>query len=103
MGDAILCKVHESATRWVVALCDEELYGRKLLEGKRALDLGTAFFKGEPLTKEEAGAEIERCVAEDATFNIVGKRAVALAKEKGIIEEDGIITIQGIPVALVLL
>ena len=40
---------------------------------------------------------------EDATFNIVGKESVQTALEAGIIKEQGIIKIQEVPIALVLL
>ena len=40
---------------------------------------------------------------EDSTFNIVGEKAVRTAVETGIISEDGIGRIQGIPFALVLM
>jgi hypothetical protein len=40
---------------------------------------------------------------EDATFNIVGKKACKLALDCGIISKEGIIKIKGVPVALVLL
>jgi hypothetical protein len=40
---------------------------------------------------------------EDATFNIVGKESIKTALEAGIIKESGIIKIQDIPIALILL
>ena len=45
---------------------------------------------------------IKRMVDEDATFNIVGKRAVNAALKAGVISRDLIGEIQGIPFALVL-
>ena len=41
--------------------------------------------------------------SEDATFNIVGERAVNAAIKAGLISEDSVRTIQGIPFALVLM
>ena len=40
---------------------------------------------------------------EDATFNIVGEKSVALAINTGIITREGIKSIQGIPFAMVLI
>ena len=98
----ILIKVHESY-RWVVAVCDKEIYGKKLQEGKRVLDLSTNFFKGKEFSLEEAKEEILRCIGEDATFNFVGENSINLAKEIGIAKDEGISKIENIPFALVLL
>ena len=111
MGDIIL-KVHESY-RWVVAVCDKEVFGRRLVDpirygsngagGKRVLDLSGAFFDGEEMSEEKATEEIVRCNLEDATFNFVGEKSVGIAKELGLVVDSGVIEIEGVPVALVLL
>jgi len=102
MNKNILLKVHKSS-RWVVAVCDKELFSRKLVEGKRVLDLSGQFFKGDAMNLEEAQKEILRCKEEDATFNFVGERSVGIAKELEIVNADSVIEIEGIPFALVLL
>jgi hypothetical protein len=48
----ILVKIHKSY-RPIVAVCDSELYGKKILEGEKQLDLTGQFFKGEEKTEEE--------------------------------------------------
>ena len=101
MGE-ILFKVHESY-RWVVAICDKDVYGRKLVEGVKALDLRGEFFHGEVMSEADIEAEIVRCNREDATFNFVGDDSVALAKRLGIVKDGGVVMIDGVPVALVLL
>ena len=101
MGE-ILLKIHESY-RWVVGVCDREVYGRKLVEGNRILDLTGDFFKGKEFSEEEARQEIVRCEREDATFNFVGEKSVALALELGLVNEEGILRREGVPIALVLL
>ena len=103
MGEKnILLKVHESY-RWVVAVCDKDIFGRKLVEGKRVLDVSGEFFNGELMSDEEVKSEIIRCNREDATFNFVGDNSVRIAKELGIVKDEGIVEIDGIPFALVLL
>lgn len=101
MGD-ILFKVHKSY-RWVVAICDKNIYGRKLLDGRRALDLTGPFFNGEVLSESELKEKIEDCAREDATFNVVGEDSIRVAKEVGLIKDEGVIVIEGVPFALVLL
>lgn len=100
MGN-ILVKVHESY-RWVVAVCDEDVFGRKLIDGKRVLDVSGVFFDGKSMSISEARDEITRCSKEDATFNFVGKDSVELAKELDIIKSEGVIDIDGVPFALAL-
>ncbi len=98
----ILLNIHKSY-RWVVAVCDKELFGQKLIEGNRVLDLSGEFFNGKEFNEEDAINEIIRCHKEDATFNFVGEKSVAIAKKLEIAKDDGIIEIDGVPFALVLL
>jgi uncharacterized protein len=89
--------------RYVVAMCDKELLGKVFEQGKFQLDVKESFYKGEEVEEKEAVRILRKMGAEDATFNIVGKHSIALALKEGIILEDGIGEIQGIPFALVLL
>jgi hypothetical protein len=97
----ILLKVHESY-RWVVAVCDKDVFGLKLKEDKRSLDVSGEFFNGDLMSEEKAKGEIVRCNNEDATFNFVGKDSVRIAKELGLVKDEGIVEIDGVPFALVL-
>jgi len=92
-----------SSYRNVVAVCDSELLGKRFEEGKFQLDIKESFYKGEEVNEERAIQIMERMSREDATFNIVGKNSVDSALKAGIIVEEGIREIRGIPFALVLL
>jgi|SRR3989344_4599282 len=98
----ILLKVHKSY-RNIIAICDKELYGQKITEGIKQLDLTGDFFKGTPMSEDEAKEEIIDQSKEDATFNIIGEKSIRIAKDSGIIIKEGILKIKGIPFALVLL
>ena len=100
MGEVLL-KVHESY-RWVVAVCDKDVFGRKLLEGKRALDVSGEFFNGDEMDDDKVRSELIRCNREDASFNFVGKDSVRIAKELGLVKDEGVVEIEGVPFALVL-
>lgn len=89
--------------RDVVAVCDSDLIGKRFEEGKFQLDVKENFFLGKETNDEEVGEIIRKMVQEDATFNIVGENSVILALKEGIIKEEGIKKIQGIPFALVLI
>jgi len=97
----MLIKVHKSY-REVIAICDSNLLNKKFEQGKMQLDIGS-FFNGEELNEEQVLAIMEDEKTEDATFNIVGEKAVELALKEGIINKEGIIRIQGVPIALTLL
>ena len=89
----------------VVAICDSDLIGRKLedQDGKRVLDLSGEFFKGEEKSEEEVKEIIFKGNQEDASFNIVGEESCKVAKEIGLVEDEGIGFIENVPVALVLM
>jgi|TARA_B100001971_G_C17921071_1_gene397807 hypothetical protein len=101
MGE-ILLKVHKSY-RFVVAVCDKELLGKKFVDGKRQLDLTGEFFKGEEFGLDEASEKICKLVEEDATFNVIGNKSVKIMKDLEIIRDEGILKVSGVPFALVLL
>ena len=93
-------KIHKSY-RTVVALCDEELLGKKFEEGIRQLDCRESFYKDKLISYEEAVKTIQFQMNEDATFNIVGEKSTRSAIESGLIEEENRIRIAGIPFTLV--
>lgn len=101
-GKDFLFKAHKSY-RWVVSVCDKELYGRKFSEGDRQLDLSGAFFNGEEMSCEQVRMEVIRCLREDATFNVVGEKSVGIFKEMGIAEDDAVLSVEGVPFFLILL
>ena len=89
--------------RDVIAICDAELLGKVFEQGDFQLDVKESFFKGEKVSEEKAIKIMQDMTEEDATFNIIGKKSVNAALKSGIISEDVIKKIQGIPFALKLL
>jgi len=89
--------------RDVVAICDEDLIGKRFEEEIFQLDVKENFFKGKECTREEALEIMKDMKLEDSTFNIVGEKSINLALEAGIITKKGIGNIAGIPFALVLI
>ena len=98
----MLVKIHKSY-RNIVSICDSNLLGKRFEQGNLQLDLTTEFFKGEKMTEKQVLEIIKDAVREDASFNIVGEKAIACAIKVGIISKKSIKKIQGIPVALTLL
>ena len=95
-------KIHEGY-RKTVALSDSDLLNKTFTEDNKEITIHTHFFEGEEKTKDEIIPIIQDLQKEDATFNIVGKESVQAAIEAGIIKQEGIIKIDNIQIALVLL
>jgi hypothetical protein len=95
-------KIHE-AYRKIVALVDTNLIGKTFSEGIKQIEIKPSFFQGEEKSKKDILKILKDMEKEDATFNIVGKEAVETALEARIISENGIIEIDGIPIALSLM
>lgn len=93
----------QQSYRDIVAISDSNLLGKRFEQDNLQLDIKESFYKGEEKTKQEVLEIIKKMSAEDATFNIIGKEAVKTALEAGIITQEQVGEIQGIPFSLVLL
>jgi hypothetical protein len=94
------------STRYIVAVCDSELIGKKFEEGRFQLDVKENFFlgkDGKEANEEETIETMQEMEKEDATFYIAGEKSVNSALKAGIIEQEGIKRIQGIPFTIILL
>jgi len=95
-------KIHESY-RKIIALADSNLIGKTFTQDNKQIEVRANFFQGEEKNKSELLSILKDMDKEDATFYIVGKESIESALEAGIILQQGIITINKIPVALGLL
>ena len=98
----MLIKVHK-AYRDVVSVCDSDLIGKKFEEDINLLEVKENFYKGEEKSESDIIEILIDFAKEDATFNIVGKNSVDCAVKAGLINQNGIKTVQEVPFALVLL
>ena len=90
----MIVKVHKTQEgKKIVAVCDEELIGKKLKEKYIQLDLSSEFYKGEKKSEEN----ILKLFDDAYIVNMVGKKAVNLGKNAGIVLEENIIYVQRIP------
>ncbi len=89
----ISLKIHRRGPEHLVAACDSELLGRTLAEGKVRLTVHRSFYHA-----EEGDSEALRSRLQMATIaNLVGERTVAVAVEMGLVEEDCVMIIDGVP------
>ena len=91
----VYVKVHETSSGRVVAICDEDLYGKTLYDPERNLyfHVGEPFYGGEPVAIEQAIVEAMQA----PILNIVGEKIVSEAIRRGVIHPEAVIRIAGVP------
>ena len=77
----------------LLAVCDCELLGRTLREGKIVFHIKDEFYKGRKATIEEAIGMIDN----STIVNLVGKNCVEKAIAKGYVHPEAVLEIEGIP------
>jgi hypothetical protein len=86
-------KLRKIGNHVLLAICDVEILGKTLREGKIVFKVSEEFYKGEEVDIEEAVAMIEN----STIVNMVGKNVVQKAIEKGYVHPEAILKIEGIP------
>jgi hypothetical protein len=86
-------KLRKIGNNILLSICDAEILGRTLREGKIVFQVTEEFYKGAEVELEEAIAMIEN----STIVNMVGKNVVQKAVEKGYVHPEAIIKIEGIP------
>jgi hypothetical protein len=77
----------------LLAICDCELIGRILREGKIVFHIRDEFYNGGKVSVEEAMAMIEN----STIVNMVGKNCVEKAIEEGYVHPKAVLHIEGVP------
>lgn len=93
MKPKVYVKVYRVHGEIMVAMCDEDVLGLKLSEGGIVLHVNPEFYKGKLMDVDEAAK-----ILDEATIaNIVGRHAVEIALKKGLVHEESIIKVCGVP------
>jgi hypothetical protein len=82
----------------MLAVCDCELLGKTLKEGKIVFRIKNEFYNGRKATVEEAVDLIEN----STIVNLVGKCCVEKAIAEGYVHPEAVIEIEGIPHAQII-
>jgi hypothetical protein len=82
----------------VLAICDIDLLGRTLQEGKIVFKVKDDFYNGGKVNIEDALNMVENATI----VNLIGKCCVEKAIQKGYVHPDAILTIEGIPHAQIM-
>lgn len=77
----------------LLAMCDAEILGKTLCEGKIVFHVKEEFYKGTKVSIEEAIAMIDN----STIVNMIGKNVVQKAIEKGHVHPEAVINIDGVP------
>jgi hypothetical protein len=77
----------------MVALCDCKVIGKRFCEGKLILDASKDFYGGDLVTAEAAVDMLGMATV----ANLVGEEAVKCGIDAGLIHEDAVIFISGVP------
>ncbi|MEM3731269.1 MAG: DUF424 family protein [Candidatus Bathyarchaeia archaeon] len=77
----------------LLAICDAEILGKTLREGKIVFHVKEEFYKGTKVTVEEA----LDLIANSTIVNMVGKNIVQKAIERGYVHPEAILKIEGVP------
>jgi len=77
----------------LLAVCDAEILGRTLRDGKIVFCVKEEFYKGSKVDVEEA-----ICMIQNSTIvNMIGRNIVERAIEKGYVHPEAVLNIEGIP------
>ena len=77
----------------LLAICDCEILGKTLHEGKIVFIIKEEFYKGTEVTVDEAVDMIQN----STIVNMVGKNIVQKAIEMGYVHPEAVLNIEGIP------
>ncbi len=81
----------------LVNICDVEVIGRTVKDGKLVMHISKEYFSGEIVSEQEALDLIRKC----SIISLTGKRSVSLAIENNIGSKDAIREIEDIPFLMI--
>jgi hypothetical protein len=89
----VYIKLRKIGGNVLLAVCDAEILGKTLQEGKIVFCIKEEFYRGAKVTIEEAVTMI----ANSTIVNLVGKNIVRKAIESGYVHPEAVLNIEGVP------
>ncbi len=86
-------KKYNQGKERLLAVCDEDVLGRKLTEGKLHLNVTPEFYDGFPADEAALEMHLRTCTI----ANLVGEQCVELAIQLGYVARENVIRIEGVP------
>jgi uncharacterized protein len=94
----VYLNVRKMGQNVVLAVCDCDLLGKTLREGKIVFHVKEDFYKGRKTSLDEAVG----LISNSTIVNLVGKNCVENAIAKGYVHPEAIIKIEGVPHAQII-
>jgi hypothetical protein len=92
-SELIALKVYNTRNEVMVAACDSELLGKTFEDGDYQIQVSPEFYEDVKVRPENFISHL----SEATIINLVGERVIDHAIKAGLVEEDGVIRIKGIP------
>ncbi|MEM2103882.1 MAG: DUF424 family protein [Candidatus Bathyarchaeia archaeon] len=86
-------KLRKIGNNVLLSICDTDILGKTFRQEKIVFKVSEEFYKGVEVEIEEAIALIEN----STIVNMVGKKVVQKAVEKGYVHPEAILDIEGVP------
>lgn len=94
--ETLFIKIHRNQNNTMIAVCDKEVLGKEFEYNGQKIVVSDSFYKGEEKIKKD----VIELLKSATTANILGEKAVLCAIEAGIIDQDSVMYIDGVPHAL---
>ena len=94
----VYLNIKKAGQNVLLAVCDCDLLGRTLREGKIVFKIKNELYNGLKTTVDEAVGLINNCTI----VNLVGKNCVETAIAQGYVHPDAVIKIEGVPHAQIM-
>ncbi|MBD3164019.1 DUF424 family protein [Candidatus Woesearchaeota archaeon] len=95
----MIAKKHLSGKKLILAVCDDALLGKRFSQDNLQVDLASEFYNGSHMGQDMLLSLINKAYI----INAVGEETISMLKNIGLITEDNIIRISGMPVANILI
>ncbi|MFQ5474289.1 MAG: DUF424 domain-containing protein [Candidatus Nanoarchaeia archaeon] len=95
----MIVKVHEAPEGILLAVCDDDILGKKFETDRLQLDLTASFYQGEEMSEDELRELLKKAYI----VNIAGEKSIAFFLKEGFVEKANIIRIQDVPHAQIVL
>jgi len=93
MTKSVYIRVRETLDHVLVSVCDEQLLGRVLEEGRIKFNVSKEFYGGELVDTDTCIKHLKNATV----ANMIGKNTVEAAISAGLVHKDAVLYIEGEP------
>jgi len=89
----LYAKLFQHGRDVLVAASDKELIGKEFKDDRAVIHVSERFYKGDRVDE----AQLAKLMDSSSIGNLVGKKVIKVAMEKGLVQEKDVLTIGGTP------